>query len=90
MRCGQCVDEICPHRRTDGECYYRAFAPSLMQENAIQAKPTDFDGIRTTALSLIETVEGYICPKKGDRYVSRTEVLIQCNKLKKMLNEKTD
>ena len=36
-------------------------------------------------ISLVEAVEGYVCPKKGDKYVSRTEVLAKCNELKKLL-----
>lgn len=37
------------------------------------------------ALALVEAVEGYIMPKKGDKYVFRNEVLTRCNKLKKLL-----
>ena len=36
---------------------------------------------------LVEAVEGYVCPKKGDKYVFRNEVLARCNELKKLLNE---
>lgn len=39
------------------------------------------------AKSLVETVEGYITPKKNDKYVFRNEVLAKCNELKKLLNE---
>lgn len=39
------------------------------------------------ALALIEAVEGYIMPKKGDKYVFRNEVLARCKELKKIINE---
>lgn len=39
------------------------------------------------AASLIQAVEGYVCPKKGDKYVFRNEVLRKCNQLKKILDE---
>ena len=43
--------------------------------------------LKEAAKSLIESVEGYVCPKKGDKYVFRGEVLAKCNKLKQLLNE---
>ena len=43
--------------------------------------------LQDAAKSLVEAVEGYICPKKGDKYVFRGEVLAKCNKLKQLLNE---
>lgn len=39
------------------------------------------------ALALIEAVEGYVMPKKGDKYVFRNEVLARSNELKKIINE---
>lgn len=36
---------------------------------------------------LVQAVEGYVCPKKDDKYVFRNEVLAKCNKLKQLLNE---
>ena len=41
--------------------------------------------IMESAVSLVEAVEGYVRPMKGDKYVSRTEVLAKCNALKKLL-----
>lgn len=43
--------------------------------------------LRDAAKSLVEAVEGYVCPKKGDKYVFRNEVLTKCNELKKLLKE---
>lgn len=43
--------------------------------------------IRKAAHELVEVVEGYVCPKKGDKYVFRGEVLAKCNALKKLLDE---
>ena len=43
--------------------------------------------IKKATRELIESVEGYVCPKKGDKYVFRGEVLAKCNKLKQLLNE---
>ena len=37
------------------------------------------------ARSLVEAVEGYIMPKKGDKYVFRNEVLARCKELKDLL-----
>lgn len=37
------------------------------------------------ARSLVEAVEGYIMPKKGDKYVFRNEVLARCKELKELL-----
>ena len=39
------------------------------------------------AKSLVQTIEGYVYPKKEDKYVFRNEVLAKCNKLKQLLNE---
>lgn len=38
------------------------------------------------ALALVDAVEGYIMPKKGDKYVFRNEVLAKCNELKKVIS----
>lgn len=46
------------------------------------------DPIKEAALNLVEAVEGYVMPKKGDKYVFRNEVLAKCNELKKIINEK--
>lgn len=43
--------------------------------------------IKKAARELVQTVEGYVCPKKDDKYVFRNEVLAKCNALKKLLNE---
>lgn len=43
--------------------------------------------LQEAAKSLVQAVEGYVCPKKGDKYVFRNEVLAKCNALKKLLNE---
>lgn len=37
------------------------------------------------ALALVEAVEGYVMPKKGDKYVFRNEVLARCKELKDLL-----
>ena len=43
--------------------------------------------IKKAARELVEAVEGYVCPKNGDKYVFRGEVLRKCNQLKKILDE---
>ena len=43
--------------------------------------------IKKASRELVEAVEGYVCPKKEDKYVFRNEVLAKCNKLKQLLNE---
>ena len=43
--------------------------------------------ILRAASDLVEAVEGYVCPKKEDKYIFRNEVLAKCNALKKLLNE---
>ena len=37
--------------------------------------------------SRVDAVEGYVCPKKGDKYVFRGEVITKCNELKRLLDE---
>lgn len=39
------------------------------------------------ALALVDAVEGYVMPKKGDKYVFRNEVLARCNELKELLKK---
>ena len=46
----------------------------------------DIKKLLGAARELVEAVEGYVCPKKGDKYVFRNEVLAKCNKLKKLIN----
>ena len=43
--------------------------------------------IKKALRELVEVVEGYVCPKKGDKYVSRSEVLGECDKVKKLLEK---
>lgn len=47
----------------------------------------DIKKLSDVSRELVEAVEGYVCPKKGDKYVFRNEVLAKCNALKKLLNE---
>lgn len=47
----------------------------------------DIKELQEAAKALVEAVEGYVCPKKGDKYVFRNEVLAKCNELKQILNE---
>lgn len=54
----------------------------------IRIVETQYKKLQDAAKSLVESVEGYACPKKGDKYVFRNEVLARCNELKKLLNEK--
>ena len=48
---------------------------------------TQYKKLQDAAKSLVEAVESYVCPKKGDKYVFRGEVLRKCNELKKILDE---
>lgn len=43
--------------------------------------------ILRAARELVQAVEGYVCPKKGDKYVFRGEVITKCNELKRLLDE---
>ena len=94
MRCENCKDTLCSFRLTAGEC--RADAVKIT--NAIVCLTTrgwtcitpggiDIKKLSDATRELIESVEGYVCPKKGDRYVFRNEALAKCNELKKMLDE---
>ena len=47
----------------------------------------DLKKLPDAARELIQAVEGYVCPKKDDKYVFRNEVLAKCNELKQILNE---
>ena len=47
----------------------------------------DVLALKNSAQDLVEAVEGYIAPKKGDKYVFRNEVLDKCNKVKKLLGK---
>lgn len=51
-----------------------------------EVRGVDVDLIDATQ-DLVEAVEGYIAPKKGDKYVFRNEVLAKCNKVKKLLEK---
>ena len=41
--------------------------------------------LQDVARSLVEAVERYVCPKKGDKYMSRTELLRIKNQLKELI-----
>lgn len=53
----------------------------------IEIMEEQYKKLADAAKSLVGAVEGYVCPKKGDKYVFRGEVLARCNELKKLLNE---
>lgn len=85
MRCGNCHTAFCQYRRTDGECIFNSL-PNSPLDNGYEPSGIQ-DPIRAAAQDLVEAVEGYIMPKKGDKYVFRNEVLAKCNELKKIINE---
>lgn len=67
-----------------------AFQAEYAKELARADSLTGEDGFKKFSESvkaLVEAVEGYIAPKKGDKYVFRGEVLEKCNKVKKLLGE---
>lgn len=67
-----------------------AFQSEYAKELARADSLTGEDGFKKFSESvraLVEAVEGYIAPKKGDKYVFRNEVLEKCNKVKKLLGE---
>ena len=85
MRCGNCPTTFCQYRRTDGECVFNSLPNSPLDSGY---EPSGIqDPIRAAAQDLAEAVDGYIAPKKGDKYVFRGEVLEKCNKVKKLLGK---
>lgn len=61
----------------------KGYQPSGIQDPIKEAALNLVDAAR----ELVQVVEGYVCPKKGDKYVFRNEVLAKCNKLKQLLDE---
>lgn len=95
MRCGNCPTTFCQYRRTDGECVFSSLPNGPWNKGY---EPTDatkkldleedsFKKFTESVKALVVAVEGYIEPKKGDKYVFRNEVLEKCNELKKLLEK---
>ena len=102
MRCAECGLYECCMRTQLGGCPNGEKAEKVVVITAPNTGPVSLpngswdkgykpsgvqDPIRAAALDLVEAVEGYVCPKKGDKYVFRGEVLAKCNELKQLLNE---
>ena len=51
----------------------------------IAPEGVDAVALYDAARAIVDAVEGYVMPKKGDKYVFRNEVLAKCNELKKLL-----
>lgn len=45
----------------------------------------EYKKLADASKALVDAVEGYIIPKKGDKYVFRNEVLARCKELKELL-----
>ena len=70
--------------------YERADETKKTDDHAKLAEVISYMTTRAVALcdaarALIEAVEGYIMPHKGDKYVFRNEVLARCKELKDLL-----
>ena len=51
----------------------------------IAPEGVDAVALYDAASALVDAVEGYVMPKKGDKYVFRNEVLARCKELKDLL-----
>ena len=45
----------------------------------------EYKKLADASKALVDAVEGYVMPKKGDKYVFRNEVLARCKELKELL-----
>lgn len=79
MRCEFCPDTSCPHRLTAGPCIV------LISEKLVEELEIEFDPILRAASDLVDAVEKYVNPKKGE-YLHRSELLVKVKELKEILN----
>ena len=91
MRCGQCPAEFCQYRRTDGECMMTTnvfTTPDTRTCEIVEDKTCDGVDVDLVDASreLVEAVEKYICPKKGE-FLSRIGLLVVLRKVKKIIYE---
>lgn len=72
--------------------YEKGYEPSGISpvDEILEQREALLDNIQEmmeSAQALVEAVKGYVCPKKGDKYVFRNEVLEKCNMVKKLLGK---
>lgn len=74
-----CIYHIEPEHR------HCEFCSAICDERGIQPGGVDVEALCDAARALVGAVEGYVMPKKGDKYVFRNEVLARCKELKDLL-----
>lgn len=90
-RAEQAAVEKYPHGTFDGELgdslRYAFIAGYNKAEKELDFGEEGFVRFTESVKALVDAVEGYIAPNKGDKYVFRNEVLAKCNKVKKLLEK---
>ena len=97
MRCADCGLYECVLRSPMGGCPNGEKEAKVVIFTSPDTKPhnlgldgiemiaRDYMNLKQAASDLVDTVEKYINPKKGDKYVFRNEVLAKVKELKEIL-----